>query len=176
MSHPASETKWIIITGGPSCGKTSLLSYLNYLGFATVPESARLWIELEMSRGLTLDTIRKNELLFQEKVLKMKKDREENTPKDSVIFWDRGIHDSIAYGVDRNKVLSFCRHRYQKVFYLEPVGFVNDHVRVENEKRCLELGEKVLQSYEEDGYTVIRVPKMPIVERTQWILDTAKNP
>ena len=66
------QTNWWVITGGPSTGKTALLEELAKRGYQTKPEAARVYIDDEISHGMTIDQIRINESKFQEVLLYMK--------------------------------------------------------------------------------------------------------
>lgn len=88
---------WYVITGGPSSGKTTLLERLHDLGYNTVPEAARVLIDEYEAKGIPAKDLRKDERLFQQRVLQMKLKIEEETPRDRVVFFDRGVPDSIGY-------------------------------------------------------------------------------
>lgn len=63
---------FIIITGGPCCGKTTLLEAikkLNINGVKIVFEMARIYIDEKMEQGLTLQEIRKDPWQFQTEVM-----------------------------------------------------------------------------------------------------------
>ena len=59
----ARETNWHVITGAPSCGKTTLIDMLADQGFRTVAEAARQFIETEMSAGYSIDELHERGLL-----------------------------------------------------------------------------------------------------------------
>src|SRR3989344_2774516 len=88
---------WYIITGAPHAGKTTLIEALEGLGHTVVFEAAREYIDEEMKKGKTLREIRANELEFQERVLAIKIEKEKKASRKELIFWDRGIPDSVAY-------------------------------------------------------------------------------
>lgn len=133
------ETNWVVITGGPSSGKSTLLEYLESQGYQIVPESARMLIEAEAAKGKTLKEIRSDETAFQRQVLGMKVGIEEKLNPDELIFFDRGIPDSIAYyqicGGDATSVLRESqKRRYKAVFLCEQVPFAKDHARTEDQR------------------------------------------
>ena len=72
MPRNSLESKWYVITGGPSSGKTTVLKKLAELGYLTYPEAARVFIDGEMAKGKSLKEIRGDEAEFQRKVLKIK--------------------------------------------------------------------------------------------------------
>jgi predicted ATPase len=164
------QTNWIVVTGGPSSGKSTLLEYFKSQGHFIVPESARILIDQEIAKGKTLQEIRADEGAFQNKVLEMKLKWEEKTSPEQFTFFDRGIPDSIAYtqvcGVDTT--LAFVasqKRRYKKVFHLEQVPFENDYSRIEDQEKAHVVSELLFDVYTSLGYKVVRVPLMSIEER-----------
>ena len=52
------NTNWYVITGAPCSGKTTLIDQLADLGYNTVPEAGRKYIENELAKGRSLDEVR----------------------------------------------------------------------------------------------------------------------
>jgi predicted ATPase len=173
--YPMTDSKRYVITGGPSSGKTTLISNISKRGYHTCHEAARLLIDKEILEGKSLEEIRINELEFQRKVLEIKLELEDKIPRDETVFIDRGIPDSIAYykfyGFDLKEILKFCKEkRYKKIFFLESLPFEKDYARIENEKQAKRLGELIKKAYLDLGYDVVTVPRMPIEERVNFVL------
>ena len=169
------ESKWYVITGAPSSGKTTIISRLSKLGYQTIPEAARVLIDKEISEGRTLEEIRRDELDFQRKVLKMKIEIENKISKDKIVFFDRGVPDTIAYyklyGFNLEEVLKFCKERtYKKIFFLEPLPFEKDYARIEDEDKAKKLNNLFKMAYIDLGYDVISVPIISVDERVKLIL------
>lgn len=176
------KTKWHVITGGPSSGKTKAIEYLSFLGYPVVQEISRILIAIEKSKGKTTKEIRSSEAGFQSKSLAMKIDVENRIPPDRVTFFDRGIPDSIAYykicNLNPDVVIEASKKRmYKTVFLLDqvPVGFEVDDYRVEDEELAKKLNVLLYEAYTNMGYKVIRVPVMPIDERVKLILSKTKE-
>jgi predicted ATPase len=60
-------------------------------------------------------------------------------PKEDLIFFERGLPDSIAYyefcGIDPKPVVKICEKiRYKGVFLLESLPYKRDYARVESEE------------------------------------------
>jgi predicted ATPase len=165
---------WYVLTGGPSSGKTTLLERLQKLGFQTVPEAARALIEECRAKGISAKELRKDELAFQERVLQMKLEIEDKTTRDKVVFFDRGIPDSIAYykvlGVTTNGLEEVSKNRYKKIFFLEQLPFQEDGARIENKETVKKLNQSLLECYENLGYEIIFLPAVSVEERLEIIL------
>jgi predicted ATPase len=169
------QTNWFVITGGPSSGKTTAVEYLTLQGFAMVPESARLLINMEKSQGKTIEEIRADEAEFQKRVFKMKVEAEKKIKPERVTFFDRGIPDSIAYyqlcNLDPAPVIKASRkRRYKKIFFLEQLPFSKDYARTENNELAQKLSEMIYKAYEMVGYNLILVPGKIFKKRIEFIL------
>jgi len=169
--------EWYVITGAPSSGKTTIICQLSKIGYLTVSEAARTLIDKEISEGKKLEEIRKGELEFQRKVLKMKIEIENKLPKDRIIFFDRGIPDTIAYyklyefELDIEEALKLCREKkYKKIFFLEPLSFEKDYARTEDETTAKKLSDLIKKAYIDLGYEVVTVPKTTVEKRINFIL------
>lgn len=171
MSNP-----WYVIAGGPCAGKTTLINELAGRGYKTVSESARIYIERELEKGRTLQDIRADEVGFQRELIQMKLDAERDLPKDEIIFFDRGIHESEAYlrlaGVEHDDELerAIATTSYRKVFLPDLIGFMPDHVRTEDPESAKRVHEMIEESYSRKGLEVIRIPVMAVEERADFVL------
>jgi predicted ATPase len=137
--------KRIVITGGPGSGKTTLIQVLRELGYPTVSESALVIIDqLNSLMGVKaqMDWRALNKDLFQEYICKLGELQENiiaslsyNEIKSGqlgkIIFFDRGMHDGMAYYKDDNAIPSFLKHvtydfHYDAIFVLEtPATFAS---------------------------------------------------
>ncbi len=171
------NNNWYVITGAPSSGKTTIIKMLEKKGYDVVYEAARIYIDEEMAKGKTIEQIRANELLFQEKILKFKIDCEKKLPKEKIIFFDRGIPDSDAYyrvhGAENDIFLkeSMSKCSYKKVFLFELIGYKKDYARIESKEEQLQIQKLLRESYEKLNIPLVVVPKMPIRERLDFVLN-----
>jgi predicted ATPase len=169
------NTKWYVITGTASTGKTTLVNSLTKLNYLTVPEAARVLIDEEIKKGKTIEEIRKNEAEFQRKVLDIKINVEKNLPKDRIVFFDRGIPDSIAYyqicGLDIAGLLKLCKkNMYRKIFMLEQLPIEKDYARVEDTETINKIQILLRKAYSDLGYEIIDIPAMTVEKRLKMIL------
>ncbi|MEO7363953.1 MAG: ATP-binding protein [Candidatus Saccharimonadales bacterium] len=169
--------RWYVITGGPSTGKTTLLAELNRLGFSTVPEAARTVIDQAIERGQTVAELRADEQAFQDLVTKMKQSVEASQATDVVTFFDRGMHDTLAYlrhygyPVEDWVRELMDRARYKKVFLLDSLpSYEQDYARTEDSVFSKGIQKLLHDAYAENGMKPITVPVLPTVERAQFVL------
>lgn len=169
------QTDWHVITGAPCCGKTTLINQLAGMGFQTVPEIGRAYIEREMARGRTIDEIRENEVAFCHRIKDMQLETELGLRANELAFLDRGFPDCLTFfrirGLDPNQILLECfHHRYASVFLLDRFPLQQDGVRTEDNVMSDFADEWLARDYGALGYTVVRVAIMPPEERLAFVL------
>lgn len=169
------ETNWYVLTGAPSSGKTSTLLHMGYLGYHIVPEAARIHIEDEQSKGLTLARIRPSEVEFSQTVTSMRRFTEGNVKPETLAFIDRGIPDALAYdkvyGTHTPDITEadLWGKRYRGVFLLDRLPLQKDNARIEDDTLAEKLEVALLEVYQGLGYKVQRIPVMPISARAHMI-------
>jgi predicted ATPase len=172
------QTNWHVITGAPSCGKTTLIDRLAEQGFQTVPETARLYIQREMAKGQTIHPIRANPAALQRNIKDMQLSVERGLRANDFLFLDGGVPGSLAYyrvcGLNPNEILPECfHHRYASVFVLDPLPFQPDDERVEEIAAFAGyLDEWHTRDYSALGYRIVRVPVSSPQERLAFVLES----
>src|SRR3989344_2169092 len=167
---------WYVITGGPSSGKTTLFKLLGGKGYRVIHEQARELIDQELYKGKTLGQIRRDEGKFQKKVLEMKITLEKKLSKEELIFFDRGIPDTLAYcwfhkiPVDKLLKKALKKSSYKKVFLLELIKYYEDYARNESAEESREIEKLLEKTYRGLNMSVIKVPEGTIKERVKFIL------
>lgn len=90
---------------------------------------------------------------------------------------ERGIPDSTAYmqlcGVKKDRLLanSLKKSSYKKVFLVELLEYDLDYARIESPEQAKMLEDLLEKSYTDLGIKVIRVPKMSVTERADFVLN-----
>lgn len=173
-----SRPDWYVITGGPSTGKTTQIRLLTEQGYHTVPEAARLIIDEALAKGVTIEELRADEKKFQDDIAKRKMEIEATTPRDRLTFFDRGMHDTLAYlRYHTFKTEPWVAElmkisHYKKVFLLEPLErFSEDYARTEDAEFTKQIDQLFYDAYHEYGMEVIRVPDIGKTERLSYILN-----
>jgi predicted ATPase len=170
------QTNWHVITGAPSCGKTTLVDQLAAKGFQTTPEGARLYIETEIAKGRTIDEIRENAVALQLGIRDMQLSIEGELRAIDTVFLDRAVPDCLAwhrlFGMNPNEILLEClHHRYASVLVLDPLPYQVDSARFEDASIVGYLDEWHTRDYSALGYSIVRVPVLPPEERLVVILE-----
>lgn len=133
------ETNWYVITGGPGCGKTTMVNLLRERGYNTTIEHARHFLYTQRIKGRTVEEVRKNQLEFQLGVLNMQIEQEASLSPEQIVFLDRALPDSLAYyrylnlEPDKRLLVALEKAHYKTIFILDLLPLVNDYARRENE-------------------------------------------
>lgn len=182
--------KKIVITGGPSTGKTSLIDTLEKKGYQCFHEVIRLMTSKAKENGelgnLTTNPIATvaDPMAFNKKIIDARlADYNASVHSDvSIVFFDRGIPDVLAY-MDYFKqaygdafITIAAKHRYDTVFLL-PIWkeiYISDNERFESYDEALAIHHHLKESYTKLGYEVIEVPKDTVENRIAFILTQLK--
>jgi predicted ATPase len=170
------QTNWHVITGAPSCGKTTLIDQLAKEGFQTVPESAHEYLETEMASGRTIQEILCDRVKLQRILIELQDKVEQGLKPNDLIFLDRALPDSLAFnryfGIHPDKLLKDCfQHRYDSVFILDPLPYHADGIRDYDAPLVDYLDEWLERDYCSLGYPIVRVPVLPPPERLAFVLE-----
>jgi predicted ATPase len=175
------DTGWIVITGAPSSGKTSVIDVLAARGYATKGEAARIVIEKHLAQDDTLADIRSPDrvVAFQHEILAMKLETEAALDPAQTVFLDRGVPDTLSYlklaGQKTEAARAACfRFRYRQVFIFDRLPVVADKVRSEDDFAAAQLDIEIEKDYRAIGYDTQRVPVLPVAKRADFILDFLK--
>lgn len=176
------NARWVVITGAPSSGKTSVIEDLRARGYAVQDEVARDLIEECLRRGLSVEDVRRDGgKQLQRDILRLKMGREALLDPDECVFMDRGMPDSISYfrlaGLDvQAAVQASLKFRYAAVFIFDRLPLVSDGIRSEDESVAQKIDGMLRADYKSLGYDPVSVPVMPVVARSDFILENLKLP
>ncbi len=169
----------IIITGGPSSGKTSLINALTYADYTCMPEISRDITLQARDKGIAY-LFKENPLLFSQLLLEGREQQFNDAEKMAaeIVFFDRGIPDVLAYlkfnHVDYPKTFDEkgTAYTYQKVFILPPWEEIHltDNERYEDFDTATALFHSLSDTYKALGYQPILIPKGTIKQRMAYIL------
>jgi len=174
------NTQLYVITGGPGVGKTSLIHQLHESGFAIVPEDARRIIQEQMQQngdGL----LWKNKALYAQLMLEAAIKAYQTiyaNPASDIVFFDRGIVDTICYMRMENLPISaeleqqIATHPYAKEAFILPPWeeiYTTDTERKQNWQEAQQTFVAMKETYQKYGYQVIEIPKASVAERVRFV-------
>ncbi len=165
--------KRIVITGGPSSGKTSIIDKLQSLGHKCLQEVSR-----EIIKERKIETSFKDmdfeEIVFNKRIQQF---FEADSP---IQFYDRSILDGLAY-LKINKLSTPTHfldqveaHKYHSKVFIAPPWediYKQDSERLEEFEDAKKVYHSLKEVYTNAGYELIDLPIASIDERIEFILD-----
>jgi predicted ATPase len=176
--------RFVVITGGPGSGKTSVVDHLASLGYATVPESGiQIIEELNRERGVAGQVAWRQghpaeftRLVF-DRLVALEEACE--AARDALVFCDRGRPDTLAYAADTGVVLGedylslIHQQRYLEVYLLDTLSRFPERSatgRTSDRARSVRLHDLLDVAYRSLGYRPVPVPELSIEERARFVL------
>lgn len=175
--------KIILLIGGPSSGKTTLINHLEKEGHVCYPEISREVILQAREKGIDYLFL-ENPMLFSEMLLEGRiKQYEKAVAEEKSVFIDRGIPDVIAYmdfigdSYPQNFVEACEKYKYDKIFLLPPWEeiYTSDETRYETYEEASKIHNFLVDTYKKYGYDLHEVPKTTVENRYQFILEHLKD-
>ena len=174
----------VVLIGGPSSGKTTLIEALKQKGHTCYPEVSREVIKEAQEQGIE-QLFLENPLLFSELLLEGRKKQfsAAQNETNSLVFLDRGIPDVLAYmhyiGDSYPPHFDACckEHKYTKIFILPPWEeiYISDDARYENYEQAKLIYDHLKETYQNYGYDLIEVPKGSLSDRITFILENVNQ-
>jgi len=166
-SYGANNGKEVyILSGGPGCGKTTIINGLKSLGYYTLPETAEQVIYGEIEYGGEILPWNKHKYAdFQKAVYSLQKIQERRIPEYTRAISDRSLWDVVAYsrfgeietplGIEKD----LEKAPYTAVFIPDRLPTLEKTtIRREDERKAQDLHNLIGEVYDESGLEVIRVP------------------
>lgn len=146
---------WIVITGAPSSGKTTLLQALQARGYRVVSESAR-----EVLAECRLD---ESGAEVQRMIEQRQMTKETALPVNQRIILDRGLPDSLAYrqlvGLEVGELRALIQpERYAVIFLCGFGEHIADGIRKDDVERARRIESLIRDVYKELGCRVVELP------------------
>lgn len=167
-------TEWVVLTGPPSSGKSTVQTRLKDAGFAISKDSTRQLIADVTEAGRDAEEFRFADD-FQPRVLDAMAAAEAKLDPAEVTFLEYALPCNIAFHRTESRELvpglaeAAQRYRYAEVFILDPVGWSTDAQRVEDVEYQATVHEHLFDVYRELGYDPIRVPLLTPTKRVDLV-------
>ncbi|MER5705441.1 AAA family ATPase [Micromonospora sp. NPDC002296] len=174
--HPTGT--FVVITGGPGAGKTTLIHGLRQQGFTCVDEAGRQIIRDQTTiGGRALHTA--DQILFAEIMLAWEmRSYRQAAHHDSTVFFDRGIPDLVGYYLLLNRPVP--RHvsaaadlfRYHQHVFIAPPWphiYATDSERQQDFDEAVRTHDAMVTAYTRHGYELIELPETDPASRLAFI-------
>ncbi|MEP4194195.1 MAG: AAA family ATPase [Aliishimia sp.] len=167
--------EFVLITGCSGGGKSALLDELRIRGYVTIAEPGRRIVAQELAgTGRALPWV--DMAAFADRAVAMA--RTDLLMAKGVVFFDRGLIDAavalqFAKGTPYKKTLGAARHYSSKVFFAPPWEgiFAQDSERKHDFKSAVEEAGRLEGALTDLGYDICKLPKLPITERAEFVLN-----
>ncbi|WGK64649.1 AAA family ATPase [Croceiramulus getboli] len=170
----------ILLIGGPSTGKTTLIEHLEQRQFKVYHEVSRQVTAAAQREGID-QLFLTDPLAFSRQLLeaRIQQHQDAGNQSDPFVFLDRGIPDVTAYlnFIDQPYPAYFDQaaqeYRYDQVFLLPAWSAIHetDQERYESFEEAQRIEQELLATYERHGYSPIEVPKSPVEHRADFVLE-----
>ena len=91
------QTNWVVITGAPCSGKTTVINQLREMGHVCVAEASRAYINGLIAAGISREERMNMRRAYQPKILGMRVAAEDTAVPEQLTFFDRAVPDSLMY-------------------------------------------------------------------------------
>jgi predicted ATPase len=176
---PATD-RFVVVTGGPGAGKTTLIDALEEAGYARTIEAGRAIIQDQQAKGghaLPWD----DSDSFAEAMLAwdIGSYRAAETV-DDFVFFDRGIPDIVGYlrltgsPVPPRIEQAAATFRYHSRVFITPPWreiYLQDSERKQDFDEAVRTYDALTATYTAYGYSLLELPFAPIAERVRFVLE-----
>ncbi|MCY4044141.1 MAG: AAA family ATPase [Cellvibrionales bacterium] len=175
---------FIIFSGGPGSGKTTLINQLKASGFRTKSESGRQIVKESMAAGSDFFPWKNKQGFADQLFVAEKQALDKFKNQKSLIFWDRSIIDTYGYHQMESlripcSLLQICKDtRFNKKVFIFPPWeaiYENDSERKQSFKEAVRTYETMVDCYTKFGYDLIEMPLKSVEYRLQFVMDNLQQ-
>ena len=174
-----SKDNFVIVTGGPGAGKSTLIDRFEQRGFERSVEAGRAIIQDQMAIGGSALPW-KDAGLFAELMLSWElRSYQIAQPKSGPVFFDRGVPDVVAYlrligsAVPEHMRKAVDTFRYNRRVFIAPPWkeiFRQDLERKQDFDEAVRTYDSLVETYRSCEYELVEIPRLSVEDRVRFIL------
>ncbi|HEY0698855.1 MAG TPA: AAA family ATPase [Micromonospora sp.] len=178
MEFPIMCDRFVVVTGGPGAGKTTLIEALGRAGVACVPEAGRAITQDQTTIG-GQGLHRGDQVLFAELMLAWElRSYREAGQLSGTVFFDRGIPDLVGYHlllgrpVPAHVTAAAERFRYHHRVFVAPPWpdiYQPDAERKQDFDVAVRTHDAIVAGYTLHGYELVTLPRADVDERVAFV-------
>ncbi len=174
------SARFIVITGGPGSGKSTLIDYLQEAGFSRSHEAGRGVIQDQMAIGGRALPWNDPELFAELMLCWELRSYRQAATRSGPVFFDRGIPDIIGYlrlegrSVPEHLHAAASTFRYHARVFIAPPWpeiYEQDAERKQPLAEAERTYDSMLTTYAECGYELVELPRVPVEARARYVTD-----
>ena len=181
------KNKKVVITGGPGSGKSTLIKLLEVCGHFCMKEFSRSLIQKSKNEGeenyFKSKPIEFSRLIWEKRIEQLIEASEMEFKKDKpLVFFDRGIHDVIAYMdfIGQPYIQNEFKPKkntYEIAILLPPWKeiYINDLHRSESFEEANGLYHQIKKTYKAFNIPILEIPIGTAKDRVLNILELVKD-
>ena len=175
----AGAKHFVVITGGPGAGKSTLTDALGAAGFMTKPEAGRAIIQQQTAIGGDALPWRDRNLFAELMLAWDMRSYGEAEQAAGVVFFDRGIPDTVGYlelsgiAVPAHMAAAAERFRYGATVFVAPPWqaiYAADSERRQSFAEAVATCDALTSVYSRLGYRLQVLPLAPVEARVDFVL------
>lgn len=169
--------RYIVVTGGPGAGKSTLIDALQEAGYARSWEAGRGVIRDQAALGGRALPWTDPELFAELMLCWELRSHRETTGWPGAVFFDRGVPDIVGYlrlegrPVPRHLREAVRRFRYHRRVLAAPPWpeiYERDTERRQSFAEAVRTYEAVAAAYRESGYELVELPRASVAQRVRF--------
>jgi predicted ATPase len=177
---PPDAERFILITGGPGSGKSTLIDYLQEAGFSRSYEAGRGVIQDQMAIGGRALPWNDPDLFAELMLCWELRSYHSAATRMAPVFFDRGIPDIIGYLRLEGRPVPAHLHTAARTFRYHPRVFIappwpeiyqQDAERKQSLAEAERTYESMVTTYTEYGYELVHLPRVTVEERVRYVTD-----